>query len=184
MLPWEQIAPTVLLLGLVIVYLVQARRTAHRDRQNGAPDDRLQALSRLQKTGRRPDMAFSAGRDAAHQINMARDIHIPMPPETEPQMRLFYLDLLGMTEMRAPNQSAGLGGFWAILGRRRVHFGTTPGVDTDPVAIPTLAVSRLDAMADRLTAAGHVVVWDTRLSYARRLGVVDPAGNTIALIGG
>lgn len=180
----DQTQTALLLLGLVIAWLFYSRRKADRERRQGSTDWEAQALARMQRRGSKPDMAFSAGRDAANQVNMAREIHIPMLPASEPEMRDFYLDLLGMTEMRAPNYPAQQDGFWAIIGRRRVYFGIAPNFSSDPNDVPTLAVPNLDAMADRLTAAGHQVVWDTRLSYARRLGVIDPAGNTIALIGG
>lgn len=38
-------------------------------------------------------------------------------------------------------------------------------------------------IAEKLTAAGHKLNWDTQLAYVRRLLVTDPAGNAIVLIG-
>ncbi len=180
----DQVQTGLLIIALAVVLLFISRWNSARKSGGGAHDWEAQALAKMQRRGSKPDMAFSAGRDAANQVALAREIHIPMLPVSEPEMRAFYLDLMGMTEMRAPNYPAEQDGFWAIMGRRRVYFGISPSFDTDPGDLPTLAVPSLDAMADLLTKAGHQVAWDTRLSYARRLGVVDPAGNTIALIGG
>lgn len=176
----EQIATAVLVIVIGVGLLLLARRNHKRS----GMDWETEALARMHQKGNKPDMTFSAGRDAANEAGRAREYHIPMLPASEPEMRTFYLDLLGMTEMRAPNHMSAPDGFWAIIGRRRVYFGLHPAFETDPADIPTLAVPHLDAAAAHLDAAGHAVVWDTRYAYARRLGVVDPAGNTIALIGG
>ena len=171
-------AVLIIIVGLGVLFLLR------RNRKRNAIDWQAEALARMQQRGSKPDMAFSAGRDAASEVGRAREYHILMLPEAEPQMRAFYLDLLGMTEMRAPNPLSAPDGFWAVIGRRRVYFGLHPAFEVDLADIPTLAVPSLDTTATTLDAAGHRVVWDTRYAWARRLGVLDPAGNTIALIGG
>ncbi|MEJ6402856.1 hypothetical protein [Yoonia sp. 2307UL14-13] len=130
------------------------------------------------------DMALSAGRDAGNKTNMAQEVHVPMEPEEEPAMRAFYLDLIGMDEMRAPTWPKEQDGFWAILGTRRTYFGLSPSFTVKAGILPTFAIRDLDAMADRLTTAGHEIAWDNRFDYARRLATLDPAGNGIVFVRG
>ena len=147
-------------------------------------DDPVLKKMKLSGKGGGPDMALSAGRDAAHQINMAQEVHVPMRPDEEPAMRAFYLDLVGMAEMRAPTYPKDQDGFWAILGIRRAYFGLSPGFKVKAGVPPTFAIRDLDAMASALTETGHEIAWDNRLDYARRLATLDPAGNGIVFIRG
>lgn len=112
-----------------------------------------------------------------------RQIHVPMLPQSEDAMRAFYLGLLGMIEMRAPDDAPAAGGFWAVSGTRQVYFGQSPDFQQPRHERPAFVYPNLDAIAQTLASAGHVAVWDTSLAYVRRLEVTDPAGNPIALIG-
>lgn len=150
--------------------------------KTGPDEDDPFAKARL--ASGKPDMAFSAGRDAAQQNSRAQDVHIPMAPEEEPSLRSFYLDLLGLTEMRTPDTATGLDGFWAVLGTRRVYFGMSPNFPTDANQAPTFAVRDVNAMAEILVQAGCRIDWDTRYSYAQRLLTIDPAGNVIVIVRG
>jgi hypothetical protein len=75
---------------------------------------------------RGPDMAFSAGRDAAHQTTRLRQTFILMEPHQEEILRAFYLHEIGLIEMRAPNSHVQQDGFWAVSGTRQTYFGTMP----------------------------------------------------------
>jgi len=141
-------------------------------------------FAKVRRASGKPDMAFSAGRDAAQQNSRAQDVHIPMAPDEEPAIRRFYLDMMGLTEMRTPDTAKGLDGFWAILGTRRVYFGMSPNFPTDANQAPTFAVRDVNAMADTLVQAGCRIEWDTRYSYAQRLLTIDPAGNVIVFVRG
>ena len=145
-----------------------------------------QGEDKPRKTRKRrgPGMAFSAGRDAAHQNTRLQQVFIPMEPAEEPALRAFYLDELGLMEMRAPNYPKDIDGFWAVSGTRQIYFGTRPSFPFDVEALPSFPIRGLEDIAARLDAAGYQTTWDRRLSYVQRLIVVDPAGTEIALIGG
>jgi len=165
---------------VVLLVLGLGSSLSTRGSKGGEEDQIAIAKRRIGK----PDMAYSAGRDAANQVGRARELHLPMEPDDESAMRAFYLDLLGLTEMRAPNYPHDQDGFWAILGARRAYFGVAPSFRTDRNEVPTFTVRDLDDMATRLADAGHRIEWDERYDYARRLFAVDPAGNPILLIKG
>ncbi len=141
-------------------------------------------IADLKSRAGKPDMALSAGRDAAAKLANVKEVFVPMHPEEEEAMRAFYLGILGMAEMRSPNYPRDQDGFWAIMGARRVYFGLSPSFPVDRKVPPILTTRDLDAMADILTVAGHEIAWDNRDSYARRLATVDPAGNGILFLRG
>lgn len=134
------------------------------------------------KKRRGPDMAFSAGRDAAQQNLRLRQIFIPMTPDEEPEMRVFYLDTLGLTEMRSPNFAKEPDGFWAISGTRQIYFGSRPPFPYDAGTLPAFPVAGLTDIAARLDAMGHPYRWEQATPYLRQLVTTDPGGVSVALI--
>jgi len=143
-----------------------------------------QALEPKKKKRRGPDMAFSAGRDAAQQNARLKQVFIPMQPEEEEDLRQFYLGLIGLQEMRAPNFPDDSDGFWAVSGRRQIYFGTRPSFAFDAESLPAFPLVGLDDVVARLEAAGYHVTWDESHAYIRRCVVVDPAGTSVILIAG
>lgn len=136
------------------------------------------------KKRRGPDMAFSAGRDAAHKGTRLQQVFIPMEPEEESALRAFYLGTLGLMEMRAPNYPEDIDGFWAVSGARQIYFGTRPTFNFDKDAFPSFPIQNLGLIAETLAEEGYETAWDDSTPYIRRLIVVDPAGTQIALING
>ena len=132
---------------------------------------------------RGPGVAYSAGRDAAHKGARFQQIFVPMEPEEEQALRTFYLQELGLTEMRAPNYPKDVDGFWAVSGSRQIYFGTQPSFAFDTSSPPSFPLAKLEQVAARLTAAGYETAWDRSIPYVKRLVVTDPAGTQIALIG-
>ena len=112
-----------------------------------------------------------------------RQIHVPMLSKTERDMRNFYIDVLGMIEMRKPDNAIEQDVFWAVSGARQVRFGPHLGFGRSTNEQPSFVYSDLDAVAAKLKATDHKFHWDTQLAYVRRLLVTDPAGNAIVLIG-
>lgn len=173
-IPFDVPVTAIILLVLFFLLLRDLQR-----RLRKTPSDQPDRKSKQ----RGPDMDYSAGRDAAHQNTRLQQVFIPMDPDEEQMLRAFYLGELGLVEMRAPNYPQDQDGFWAVSGARRIYFGTRPSFPFDPTALPSFPLANLPDVADRLTAAGYAVTWDTRLSYVQRLIVTDPAGTQIALIG-
>lgn len=112
-----------------------------------------------------------------------RQIHVPMLPTQEDAMRAFYLGILGMVEMRAPDGDDTSDGFWAVCGTRQVQFSQSFVLGQSPNEQPSFVYPDLDSTAAKLKEAGHAYYWDNQLTYVRRLMVTDPARNPIVLIG-
>lgn len=160
---------------LVAFWLYRSLRQRNADENEQDP--------RPKRALRGPDMAFSAGRDAAHKGARFQQTFVPMEPDEEQALRVFYLQELGLTEMRAPNYPKDLDGFWAVSGTRQIYFGTQPSFSFDTSALPSFPIARLEQVAEQLAVAGHETSWDRSIPYVQRLVVTDPAGTQIALIG-
>jgi ribosomal protein S18 acetylase RimI-like enzyme len=109
-------------------------------------------------------------------------VQIAAPPGGEPAARAFYGDLLGLAELPKPERLRPCGGAWFAVGDEQLHVGIEEPFAPARKAHPALAVSRaldLRALADRLAAAGHAVVWDGPRFY-----VNDPFGNRLELLAG
>lgn len=174
-LPFE-ISPTL----IILLALAFGLRWALKEREKAEnPEEPVKPF----KT-RGPDMDFSAGRDAAQKGARFAQVFIPMEPGEEEVLRNFYLGVLGLTEMRAPNYPKDTDGFWAVSGTRQIYFGTKPSFAFDPAALPAFPIANLDRVAARLTEQGYPVRWNKDLSYVKRLVVTDPTGFQVGLIDG
>lgn len=109
-------------------------------------------------------------------------VQIAIPSGGEERGRAFYTGLLGMTEIQKPPSLNDRGGCWFRADGVELHLG----VDTDFVparkAHPGFMVTGIDSLADRLSAAGHQVSWDTRLPEFRRFHTTDPFGNRLEFL--
>lgn len=170
------ISPALIVFLMVLAFLYHSLKQRERDKNEDEPEPKL----KLRRTG----MMYSAGRDAAQQNARFQQVFIPMEPDEEAAVRGFYLDQLGLTEMRSPNYPTGQDGFWAVSGSRQIYFGTQPNFPFDVHALPSFPLFNLEDVAARLTDAGYVVAWDRSISYVQCLVVTDPVGTQIALIGG
>lgn len=77
------------------------------------------------------------------------------------------------------------GGVWFALGRGELHIGIERQFTPARKAHPGLAladVAALEALAERLEAAGAPVRWDERYPGVRRLFTDDPWGNRLELL--
>ncbi|MEO0931291.1 MAG: hypothetical protein AAFY14_11685 [Pseudomonadota bacterium] len=131
---------------------------------------------------RGPDMAYSAGRDPAHQNTRLRQIFIPTEPHEEEALRAFYLTELGLDEMRPPQSHLQQDGFWAVAGTRQLYLGTMPDFPLERGVRPAFPIRNIRDVSERLTALGYDTQWDRSDGYVEKLLVTDPAGNDIALI--
>jgi len=113
---------------------------------------------------------------AIHHVQLA------MPKGGEAVARGFYRDVLGLDEVAKPPGLAARGGVWFETGAVRLHVGVEAGFRPARKAHPALMVDRLDALADRLRAAGAAVTWDRDLPGMRRFYTADPFGNRIEML--
>lgn len=107
-------------------------------------------------------------------------IALTIPPGAEDQVRAFYGDLLGMTEVDAPDSDAG--GCHFRTGDLEFDFDVEVGARTPRRAHPGALVPDIDALAARLTAAGVAIVWDHKFPGYRRFYAHDPLGNRLEFL--
>ena len=101
------------------------------------------------------------------------------PPGCEDAAREFYGGLLGLVEVAKPEPLQARGGVWF----EQLHVGVEQDFAPARKAHPALRVDDVDAVADRLAAAGRRVDWDDALPGVRRFYTADPWGNRVELLG-
>jgi catechol 2,3-dioxygenase-like lactoylglutathione lyase family enzyme len=108
-------------------------------------------------------------------------IQIEVPEGGEAAARGFYVDLLGLEEIPRPRMGAGRSFLWVRLGDQQIHFRC--GADFRPAARahPGILVDDVDALAERLTAAGYSVTRADAVGEGR-VHLRDPFGNRLEFI--
>lgn len=109
-------------------------------------------------------------------------VQIAMPAGREDDARAFYAGLLGIPEIVKPPALAARGGAWFERGALKIHLGVDREFRPARKAHPGLLVAGLDALIERLRAAGHAVAEDEPLPGYRRVYVDDPFGNRLELM--
>ncbi|GAA0383367.1 glyoxalase [Acrocarpospora corrugata] len=105
-------------------------------------------------------------------------VQLAAPAGSEPELRAFYVGVLGMTEVEKPPELAKRGGAWFRAQCVELHLGIEADFRPARKAHPALLVSDLDAVLARLPEA----VPDDLLPGYRRCHVHDPVGNRIELL--
>jgi catechol 2,3-dioxygenase-like lactoylglutathione lyase family enzyme len=105
-------------------------------------------------------------------------VQVAAPPGCEAAARAFYGDLLGLTEVEKPEPLRGRGGVWF----EQLHVGVEQDFAPARKAHPALRVDDVDAVAERLLAAGRQVEWDDALPDVRRFYTADPWGNRVEIL--
>jgi catechol 2,3-dioxygenase-like lactoylglutathione lyase family enzyme len=111
-------------------------------------------------------------------------VQLAAPAGCEDAARAFFGQLLGLRELPKPPAVAPRGGVWFAVGSagQQLHIGVTAEYARAHKAHPAFRATDLDALAQRLSAAGHEVRWDTELPGVRRFYVNDPWGNRLELL--
>jgi catechol 2,3-dioxygenase-like lactoylglutathione lyase family enzyme len=114
-------------------------------------------------------------------------VQVAAPRGCEPEARRFYGDVLGLVELPKPPGLAPRGGCWFRAGGQELHVGVAEDFRPAGKAHPGLVVDSVDtleALADRLGAAGSAVEWadETEIPGRRRFHTADPWGNRIELL--
>lgn len=109
-------------------------------------------------------------------------IQLAIPPGSEEPCRVYYRDLLGMTELTKPPVLAARGGLWLRGGSVEIHLGVEKDFRPARKAHPAILVGDLDGLAKRLQAAGHEVAFDDIIAGTRRFFTHDPLGNRLEFI--
>ena len=109
-------------------------------------------------------------------------VQLAMPRGEQDRARAFYSGLLGLPEVPKPPALAARGGVWFESGDVKVHLGIEADFHAARKAHPAFLVRELDALTERLRAAGVTVTDDGLLPGYRRIYVADPFGNRLELM--
>jgi catechol 2,3-dioxygenase-like lactoylglutathione lyase family enzyme len=116
-------------------------------------------------------------------VTRLHHVQVSCPVGGESAARAFYGELLGLTEVIKPPALVARGGVWFRDPGVELHVGVEDPFTPARKAHPALLVEHLDAVADRLAAAGHKVTWNDDFPSYRRCHTHDAAGNRIELLG-
>jgi catechol 2,3-dioxygenase-like lactoylglutathione lyase family enzyme len=128
-------------------------------------------------------VAPQAGRTPCREVAVASwgvitaldHVQVAAPPGCEAEARAFYGTLLGLVEQPKPPALAARGGVWFGW----LHVGVAADFAPARKAHPALRVTGLEALAERLTAAGVEVRWDEEIPGVERFYADDPWGNRL-----
>ena len=115
-------------------------------------------------------------------IRALHHVQLAMPRGREDDARVFYCDVLGMTEQPKPQNLARRGGAWFIAGEAQVHLGVEDDFRPAKKAHPALLVVDLRELLERCRTSGYAVSTDEPLPGYNRAYVADPFGNRIELL--
>lgn len=110
-------------------------------------------------------------------------VQVSCPRGGEESARKFYAEVLGLTEVAKPPALAARGGVWFRDPGVEVHVGVEEPFVPARKAHPAFLVDDVNAVATRLAAAGHDVVWDENFPAYRRFHTHDGAGNRVEVLG-
>jgi hypothetical protein len=109
-------------------------------------------------------------------------VQLAAPPGSEPRLRTYYVDVLGMAELPKPPVLAARGGCWFQAGAVQLHLGIEEDFRPAKKAHPGLRVRDIEAYAARLEAHEAMVTWDDNLPGHRRFYSEDPVGNRLEFL--
>jgi catechol 2,3-dioxygenase-like lactoylglutathione lyase family enzyme len=109
-------------------------------------------------------------------------VQLAIPPGSEEECRRFYVDVLGMSEVRKPPVLAARGGLWVRADRLEIHLGVEQDFRPARKAHPGILVKDLTGLAKRLEAHGVEVMWNDDFPGHRRFYVFDNLGNRLEFL--
>jgi catechol 2,3-dioxygenase-like lactoylglutathione lyase family enzyme len=109
-------------------------------------------------------------------------VQLAAPRGCEDEARRFFGGLLALDEIEKPEPLAARGGVWFRLGAHQLHIGVEEPFAPARKAHPAFSAHELEALAERLAAAGELVEWDDSLPGTRRFYTADPWGNRIEIL--
>lgn len=109
-------------------------------------------------------------------------IQLAMPAGGEDAARAFYVEILGLPEIRKPPDLAARGGCWFERPPLRVHLGVDPQFVAARKAHPAFIVRDLPKLIEALRRNGYQVSSEEKLEGAQRVYTHDPFGNRIELM--
>lgn len=114
-------------------------------------------------------------------------VQLAGPPGCESEARAFWNGVIGLDEVPKPDELLHRGGVWFRCGAQGLHVGTHAEHVPNPKAHPAIrvaTVAALQALAERIEAAGYPVDWADVPVAEARCKMHDPFGNLIELLVG
>ncbi len=112
-------------------------------------------------------------------------VQLAAPPGSEAEGRRFFGELLGLAELPKPPPLAARGGLWFQCGAQQVHIGIEGDFRPARKAHPAFRLhdeAALDALRQRLSAAGVATREDREIEDAARFFADDPWGNRLEFV--
>jgi catechol 2,3-dioxygenase-like lactoylglutathione lyase family enzyme len=106
-------------------------------------------------------------------------VQVAAPAGCEAEARAFYGALLGLEELPKPEPLRARGGCWFRAGEQELHVGVEEPFAPARKAHPGFVAADLDALAERLRAAGIEVAPDDSIPGTKRFHAADPFGNRL-----
>jgi catechol 2,3-dioxygenase-like lactoylglutathione lyase family enzyme len=106
-------------------------------------------------------------------------VQLAAPKNCEAAARVFFGELLGLTEVEKPAPLRGRGGCWFAVGARQLHIGVEEPFLPSRKAHPAFAVADIQALFERLQRSHIECSWDAELEGRRRFFAADPWGNRL-----
>jgi catechol 2,3-dioxygenase-like lactoylglutathione lyase family enzyme len=119
-------------------------------------------------------------------MSIVKGLHhaqITIPKGAEDSARGFYCGVLGLKELKKPENLAGRGGFWLDLLGIELHVGAEDGFNrTSTKAHLAYDVSNLEAAMDAIRSAGLEILIGPDIPGISRFESRDPFGNRIEFV--
>ena len=107
-------------------------------------------------------------------------VQVAIPAGGEARARAYYGALLSMTEVPKPAALTGRGGCWFTSGAAMLHLGVDEPFAPARKAHPAFLVDDLDALRERIEAAGYECADASgEIGGVRRFHTADPFGNRL-----
>ena len=116
------------------------------------------------------------------EIRAIDHVQLAMPAGGEAAARVFYANVLGLTEIPKPRHLEARGGCWFENGAVKTHLGVDSDFRPACKAHPGLLVEGLTDLVARLEAGGFPVGSDAPIAGYDRVYAYDPFGNRIELM--
>lgn len=108
---------------------------------------------------------------------------ITIPPGAEDRCRQFYCDLLGLGEIKKPEELQERGGFWLGLGEMQIHVGTEESLArAESKAHLAYEVENLASWEAKLKERDIKVIEAIPIPGYERFEFRDPFGNRVEFL--
>lgn len=116
------------------------------------------------------------------EIQNIDHVQLAMPAGGEALAREFYGSLLGLTEVKKPENLKGRGGVWFANDGVKIHLGVDKEFTPARKAHPAFQVKNLGELRNLFEKTQHKIVDDEPLPGYKRFYINDPFGNRIEFL--